>query len=134
MRYRHILEFENNAELSAVYTSAGKVVVRVRSTSKDDPKFDVVKNYLYPIFCSREDENFQVSAGGVSKAVHQKLWEIIDRINREGFCELPDQDEQSVLKICNRINSVLESLRLQYRVIVKGNIMKIKFIDHQTDI
>lgn len=134
MHYRHILEFENSAELSAIHISDGKIVLRVRSLSEEKPPVDVSKNYLYPLFCSRQDETWQISAGGLVKSVNKKIWEIIDQINRSGEYALREYSDDAIRQASRRVNAALKSVGLKYRIIHDGPALKPEFLDLQSGI
>lgn len=135
MHYRHILTFEDNAELSAIHLSNGKLALRVRCGSAKSPAIDVTQNHLYPLYCSKSDESgWQISAGGVSKAVGRRIWEMIDRINRSGEFVFPDASPHEARQAQKRVNAILESVGLKYRVHFDGIALRPEFIDRQTEI
>ena len=129
MHYRHILEFENNAELSAIHIQGGKVTVRVNSDSPDRIRHEVVTTHLFPLLCSQSEKNFAIFADGKFKPVNRKLWEMIDQINRHGVYDLPGASESAVSKTKRQINDALQSVGLKYRIISDGTVLKPEFSD-----
>ena len=129
MHYRHVLEFENNAELSAIRVQDGKVIVRVHSDSPGHVRHEVAQNHLFPLWCSRSEKDCIITADGTIKPVSRKIWEMLDQINRHGEYDLPGASEDAVQKTRKQINNILESVGLKYRIICNGTVLKPEFID-----
>ncbi len=128
MHYRHTLEFENNAELSAIHVRNGKVIVRVHSDSPEQVRHEVAKNHLFPLWCTRSEKDCVISADGKIKPVTSKTWEAIDVINRHGEYDLPGASENAVQKMQKQVNNALQSLGLKYRIVSDGTVLKPEFI------
>ncbi len=129
MHYRHILEFENNAELSDIHVLDGRVVIRVHSDSPEHVRHEVTKSHLFPLWCSRSDKDCIISADGRIKPVSSKTWEAIDVINRHGEYELPGASDNAVQKTQKQINDALQSVGLKYHIISDGTVLKPEFVD-----
>ncbi len=129
MHYRHVLEFENNAALSAIHIEDGKVIVRVHSESPERVKHEVTKNHLFPLWCSRSEKDCVISADGRIRPVNRKTWEAIDVINRHGEYDLPGASENAVQKTRKQINDVFQSMGLKYHIINDGTVLKPEFVD-----
>lgn len=134
MHYRHILEFDGNAELSAIHISDGKVVVRVRSTSPEKTPEEIEANHLYPLYCSQGDKSWQVAVGSVAVPVSRNLWEMFDQLNRFGQYVVLDNTEESARRAQGRLNAILQDIGVRYRIAREGTVLKPEYLDVRSGI